>query len=144
MANKMNTNKIMRGTFGRVWINGELYANVKSFEAKATLNYEEVDVSGELGKHQRYMGYAIEGTMTLHKIDSAVAVLLQDGIASGDLPDISIVGKLDDPTAYGAERVELYEVTFDELTLLKFENATNGEEEVPFKAAGFKYLDMIK
>lgn len=144
MANVMRTNKIMRGSFGRVWVNGDLYANVKSFEAKSTLNYEEVDLSGDLGKHQRYMGYAVEGTMTLHKIDSAVAALLKDGIITGELPDISIVAKLDDPTAYGAERVELYEVTVDEVTLIKFENASIGEEEVPFKAAGFKYLDIIE
>jgi len=143
MTNAMKTNKIMRGTFGRTWINGELYANVKSFEAKTTLNYEEVDVSGDLGKHQRYTGYTIEGTMILHKINSAVGVLLREGIRTGVLPEISIVSKLDDPSAYGAERVQFIEVTLDELTLIKFENGTLGEEEVPFKAADFKYLDII-
>ena len=69
MADDVKTNQIIRGTFGRVWIDGELFANVKSFEAKLTLNYEEVDLSNDLGKHQRYMGFTGEGTMTLHKIN---------------------------------------------------------------------------
>lgn len=143
MSKKMQTNKILRGNFGRVWVNSELMANVKKFEAKVGLNYEEIQISNDLGTHQRYMGYTIEGTMTLHKIDSQVAHLMKDGIKTGDLPDIKIIAKLDDPSAYGAERIEMTEVTFDELTLMNFENGNVIEEEVPFKAAYFDYLDMI-
>lgn len=140
----MKTNQIIRGTFGRVWIDGELFSNVKTFEAKVTLNYEEVDVSNDLGKHQRYMGFTGEGTMTLHKINSKVTAKLAQGIKTGDIPEIKIIGKLEDPTALGAERIELLEVTIDEVMLLKFENATIGEEEVPFKFANYNILDLIK
>lgn len=140
---KFDRNKILRGSFGKVWLDDERMFNVKSYEAKVTLNYEEVDVNGDLGKHQRYLGYSIAGTMVLHKYDTTVGKKYADGIASGDLPDLSMVGALDDPTAYGAERVQLTEVTLDEVTLLKFENGTVTEEEVPFKAAAFKYLDTI-
>lgn len=139
----MVSNKLINGTFGRVWVNGELFANVKSFEAKLTGDYEDVTQSGELGTHRKYMGYSIEGTVTLYKLDSTIARLISEGFRTGALPEISIVGKIEDPAAYGAERVELIEVTFDELMLLKFENKTVTEEEVPFKAAAFNYLDMI-
>ena len=37
----------------------------------------------------------------------------------------------------------LHGVVFDELTLLKFENNTIVEEEVPFKAQSYEYLDQI-
>ena len=126
MADDVKTNQIIRGTFGRVWIDGELFANVKSFEAKLTLNYEEVDLSNDLGKHQRYMGFTGEGTMTLHKINSKIFAKLAKAIKSGDMPEISVVGKLEDPTALGAERVSFTEVTIDEVMALKFENATIG------------------
>ena len=53
------------------------------------------------------------------------------------------MGKLEDPTALGAERVEFLEVTIDELMLLKFENKAILELEVPFKFADFNYIDMI-
>ena len=143
MADDVKTNQIIRGTFGRVWIDGELFANVKSFEAKLTLNYEEVDLSNDLGKHQRYMGFTGEGTMTLHKINSKIFAKLAKAIKSGDMPEISVVGKLEDPTALGAERVSFTEVTIDEVMALKFENATIGEEEVPFKFTDYEPLDLI-
>ena len=140
----MNKNQIIRGSFGRVWVDGELFSNVKSFEAKLTLNYEEVDIAGELGKHQRYMGFTGEGTMTLHKINSKILAKLATAIKNGEMPDIKIISKLEDPTALGAERIELIEVTVDEVMLMKFENAAIGEEEVPFKFADYNLLDYIK
>ena len=143
MADSIKTNQIIRGTYGRVWIDGELFANVKSFEAKLTLNYEEVDLSNDLGKHQRYMGFTVEGTMTLHKVNSKIFAKLAKAIKSGEMPEISIVGKLEDPTALGAERVSFTEVTIDEVMALKYENATIGEEEVPFKFADYEPLDLI-
>ena len=143
MADSIKTNQIIRGTYGRVWIDGELFANVKSFEAKLTLNYEEVDLSNDLGKHQRYMGFTGEGTMTLHKVNSKIFAKVAKAIKSGEMPEISVVGKLEDPTALGAERVSFTEVTIDEVMALKFENATIGEEEVPFKFADYEPLDLI-
>lgn len=143
MADSIKTNQIIRGTYGRVWIDGELFANVKSFEAKLTLNYEEIDLSNDLGKHQRYMGFTGEGTMTLHKVNSKIFAKLAKAIKSGEMPEISIVGKLEDPTALGAERVSFTEVTIDEVMALKYENATIGEEEVPFKFADYEPLDLI-
>lgn len=142
MANDVR-NQIIRGSFGRVWLNGKKLANVKTFECKATLNYEEIDVNGELCKQNVYTGYSLAGTMTLHKIDSYVINLLKDAIASGSMPDLKIVGAVADVDANGSERVEIYNVTIDEMTLLKFENATIGEEEIPFKAGGFKFIDTI-
>lgn len=142
--NTIRTNDIIRGTYGRVWIDGELFANVKSFEAKLTLNYEEVDLSNDLGKHQRYMGFTGEGTMTLHKINSKILAKLTKGIKSGDMPEITIIGKLEDPTALGAKRISFSEVTIDEVMALKYENATIGEEEVPFKFADYEPIDLIK
>ena len=143
MSKQMKANKIIRGTFGRVWVNGELMANVKSFESKCNFDYEEVNIAGEMGTYQRYKGYSIEGTMTLHKIDSQMVKLLKDGAMTGDFPDIKIVALVEDPGTYGCERVELRDVTFDELTLLKFETKELSEEEMPFKAGSFNYLDLI-
>ena len=89
------------------------------------------------------MGFTGEGTMTLHKINSKIFAKLAKAIKSGDMPEISVVGKLEDPTALGAERVSFTEVTIDEVMALKFENATIGEEEVPFKFADYEPLDLI-
>lgn len=138
------TNKIIRGTNGRLWINGNRYANVKKYEAKVKLAYEAVDVNGELCEQQRYVGYSISGTMDLYKIDSRIAKLYKDGIKSGILPDVKMVAKVADPQVEGAERVEIFDVKFDEATLAAFENKKITEESVPFTAGGFNYLDLIE
>ena len=67
----------------------------------------------------------------------------KDGIVTGELPELKLVAALDDPTAFGAERVALYDVTLDEVTLSKFENKGLVEEEVPFKAGSFELLDLV-
>lgn len=136
-------NKILRGTFGRLWAQGKRLANVKSFEAKATLKYEAVKINGELCEQQRYLGYSLAGTIVVHKTDTYLVNLILNGMVTGSMPPIKLVGRLADPDANGSERVEIYDVTFDEATLMQFENATVSEESVPFKAGGFRYLDKI-
>jgi len=143
MAETIKTNEIIRGSYGRVWVNDELWAETKSFEGKLTLNYEEVDLSNDLGKHQRYMGFSGEGTMVVHKINSRVTTMLAKAIKNGEMPEISMVGKLNDPTAKGAERVKFSEVTIDEVMLLKFENKAIMEQEIPFKFADYDVIDTI-
>ncbi len=141
--NKIKANEVMNGSFGTVWINGNKAANIKKFEAKLTLNYEAVDIAEDPGEHQKFMGYSGSGTMTFHKVDSSITSLLYKEIKKGSIPEIMIVGKLEDPNGYGAERIQFNEVTIDEVTLLNFEQKALMEEEVPFKFADFEPLDLI-
>ena len=53
---KFNSNKVIRGTFGRAWVDGDLMANVKSFEAKATIDYEDLDINGDFGQKKAVYG----------------------------------------------------------------------------------------
>ena len=39
MSRQMAANKVINGSWGRLWWDGDLLANTKSFEAKVTLNY---------------------------------------------------------------------------------------------------------
>ena len=140
---KFSHNKVIRGTFGRVWVNGELMANVKSFEAKMTIDYEDLDINGDFAQKKRYMGYSIAGTMTLHKIDSYIFNLYADAYQRGEMPDVYIIASITDPQTSQTQRVRLTGVQFSEITLLQFENGTVLEEEVPFTAEGVKPLDSI-
>lgn len=141
---RMDANKILNGTFGKVWIDGEKYGNIKSFEAKVTGEFESVNLSEQLGEKQKYMGYGIAGTMTFHKINSKIAAKAASGFQTGNMPTFTVIAAIEDPAAYGYERIELSEVTFDEITLMQFETKSVTDEEVPFKAGSFRYLDEIK
>lgn len=137
------TNKIIRGTNGRLWMNDKLLANVKSFECKLKLNYEDIDENGNPIQQRRYTGASIEGTMVLHKVDSYVLKLMKDAVLSMDMPDINMVAKVSDPSVTGMERVKLSNVTFDEVGMASFENAKVGGESIPFRAGGYVPTDTI-
>lgn len=144
MAKKaMNSNKVLSGTHGKLWVDSDKMSNVKSFEAKISGDFEELAVSEKMSKQYKYMGSNIEGTIVLHKIDSYIAAKVAEGFRTGNFPDIAIVAAIEDPAAYGYERVQLTGVKFTELTLMKFEAGAVGEEEVPFTAEDFVFLDQI-
>lgn len=140
--NKAVHNQVLRGQFGKLWVDGELLANVKSFESKISLKYEPIDVNGEMGVHQRLTGYEVAGTIVLHKINSKMAQKLANNVKNGSVPECKVVAKVTDPDVSGAERIELLDVTFDEIGF-HFENKKVGEESIPFKAADYNYLDYI-
>ncbi len=140
---KMSANDTINGTFGSVWINGIKFANIKSFESKTNFSWEAVDIAEDPGEHQRYMGYTGEGTMTFNKVDSSIVDMLIDDIKAGKFPEVTVIGKIEDSARTQAERVQYNEVTFDSITLQKFEQKKLVEEEVPFKYASFDLLDKI-
>ena len=97
MLKKMKANQVVNGSFGLLWIDNEKLSNVKSFEAKVGLNYEEVNIAEDLGTHQKLMGYAGSGTMTLHKVDSFVLKKMKDGLAKQNEMDGPVFKIKDDP-----------------------------------------------
>ncbi|MEL3956923.1 phage tail tube protein [Caldifermentibacillus hisashii] len=140
---KVTSNKQINGTFGSVWVNGEKWLDVDSFEAKVTLNFEDVNMAEDLATHKKYTGWSGEGTMTVKKVYSRGATLMATAAKTGIMPDINLVGKLADPDAFGAERVAINEVTFNEFTLLAFEQKTLMTEELPFNFADYDPIDLI-
>lgn len=140
---KIKANKQINGTFGAVWVNGEKWLDIESFESKVTINFEDVNMAEDLATHKKMTGWAGEGSMTVKKVYSRGASLMAAAVKNGQVPDVSIVGKLDDPDAYGAERVSISEVTFNEFTLLAFEQKTLATEELPFNFADYDFIDKI-
>ena len=139
----MDSNKIILGTFGKVYVNNKRIANIKSFELKASMNYEEIDVNGNLIKQYKYTGYSLAGTMEVHKVDSYNINLVKDAIKTGVMPDIKIVGELTDPNVDGDEAIEITSVYLDEATLLAFTNGEVRDESTAFRAGGYNYLSTI-
>ncbi|MGE8080510.1 phage tail tube protein [Peribacillus loiseleuriae] len=140
---KLKSNKQINGTFGAVWVNGEKWLDVDAFEAKVTINYEDVNMAEDLATHKKMTGWSGEGSMTVKKVYSRGASLMANFVKTGQVPDISIVGKLADPDAFGSERVSINEVTFNEFMLMKFEQKTLGTEELPFSFADYDEIDLI-
>lgn len=144
MAERLRANKQINGTFGSIWVNNEKWLDIESFEAKASIEYDDVNMAGDLATHKKMLGWEGEGTIVVKKVYSRGANLLGDALKSGIVPETNIVAKLDDPDAHGAERVSFDEVTFNELALASFEMKTLATEEIPFNFASYEYIDVIE
>lgn len=140
---KPNASKVINGTYGTVWVNGELWAEVDSFEAKITVSYEDVNFANESGTFKKGTGWAGEGKMTIKKIYSRVQRAMADNVKRGIYPRFEIVGKLADPGAHGSERVALHDITINEFNLMKFEQKALGSEEIPFAYSDYDMIDTI-
>lgn len=143
MAKKQDSNKVINGTFGTVWIDTERFANCKSFECKISMDYADITFAEDLSTHKKYLGWSGAGTITLHKVDSAIAKKLAESVKKGTMVPATIVAKLEDPASYGAERVQLSGVYFDELMLLKFTTKEAQEESIPFTFDDYEFLEYI-
>lgn len=139
----MKAENCILGTFGRLYVNNVKIANIKSFELKASLNYEDINVNGNLITQSKYTGATLTGTMVVHKIDSFNIKLVKDAIKTGVMPSIRFMGELSDPNVDGDEAIEVSDVMFDEATLLSFANGEVREESTAFRAGDYNYLSTI-
>lgn len=139
----MNSQSVILGTHGKLYMNNVRVANIKSFELKASLQYEDILVNGNLITQSKYKGSTLTGTMVVHKVDSANIKLVKDGIKTGVMPNIKFMGELTDPNVNGDEAIEVSDVMFDEATLLSFTNGEVREESTAFRAGDYNYLSTI-
>jgi len=132
----------MNGTWGTVWADGAEVAEISAFQLKVAKNWDPISMCGRMAEDRKLTGIKITGSMTLHKVYSRGA---DDVIAADKGHDIrrTLVAKLDDPDAYGAERVAVYGMNYDEQTLMDFAAGKAGSMTVPFQATGFEYLAQV-
>ncbi len=143
MASKFNTERIMNGTFGEVWFDGDLVSECYGLEARVEIEKEEIAVCGKLGTDTKMMGYKGTGSTKMHKTNSRMMIKLSDKIKRGENPRLQILSALKDPAAFGAERVLIKDTCFDDLTLANWEAKAKGEVECPFTFTDWELLDTI-
>lgn len=139
----LKANKVINGTHGACWVNGEKWLDLESLELKVTLEYEDVYVAEDTGKNRKFMGWVGEGSIVTKKVYSRGSNLLAKAVKTGQLPDVTITSKLADPDSYGQERVSVTKVTFNEFLLTKIEQRTLLQEELSFEFGDFDILEAI-
>jgi hypothetical protein len=139
-----STKRVMSGTWGQLWLDGELVAECYKFQAKVTLNKEDVPQCGVMWTDSKIKGMSGKGSVGLYKVNSRMARLIGEQIRTGRDPRFTIISKLSDPDAYGAERVAVKNVSFDDLALADWEANAFGRVECPFTFGDFEYLDMVR
>lgn len=120
------------GNWGRLWWAGEQVFEVEAFELKATPNREEINQAGSLDVDSKITSIKCEGSFKVKKVYSRGIQKLLKAWKQGRDPRTQLVAKLDDPDAFGTERVVIDNVWFNELTLMQFELGSKLEREFTF------------
>jgi hypothetical protein len=139
-----NASRVISGTWGEIWLDGEYVAEVFKLQAKISFTKEDVHMVGSMFTDSKTTAVKGTGSIGMHKVNSRMVAVIGDHIVNGRDKRFTIVSKLADPDAYGAERVSIPNVSFDDLTLADWEAAKKGQIECPFTFAGSpKWLDRI-
>lgn len=140
----MEAKRVINGTFGEVWLDDEKLGEQKGLQAKVNFTKEDVDIAGKLSKGTKITGWEGTGTLRLHKVNSRVAKRVSDELKQGRTVTFTVISKLADPDSYGAERVVIRNVSFDDITLVDFEPKRILEVEMPFTFDDYDFLDVIE
>lgn len=143
MSRAFTPERVINGTFGEVWLDGTYLPQATGLEAKFSLDKEEVHQCRKISKGYKVTGSDGKGTLKMNKTDSTLINIVGEDLQSGRMTEHTIISKLDDPDAWGAERIQFEGVKFDELTLADWELKKMGTESIPFTFESYTILDLI-
>lgn len=136
--------QVMSGTQGEVWIDGQYMAEVTGFKAEIKLLKEEVNQVKRMFKQYKVVGCEGTGNVKLNHVSSFFIQLMADNIKNARQTVCTIVVKLDDPDAVGAERISITDATFDKLTLMDWEAKKLTSDDYDFTFTDFDTLDVAE
>ena len=135
--------RVISGTWGELWLDGDRVGEVFKFQAKMNLNKEEVPMIGEMWADSKVKSISGRGSVGLYKVNSRMISKIGDAMARGQDPRFKIISKLADPDSFGHERIVVNDVSFDDVTLADWDAAVLGKIECPFTFRGYRPLDRI-
>ncbi|OPY64080.1 MAG: Phage-like element PBSX protein XkdM [Pelotomaculum sp. PtaU1.Bin065] len=131
----LDPSRVIYGSYGQIYIDGEWQTNFNHLEAKVAQNKIELNLSGDGWVRHKRGSKKGTGTLSGFKVTST---MIQNGFAK-----FEIVSKLDDPEAYGFERIRLKNVMPDELQLANWTAGEEVKEDVPFTFEEYELQDAI-
>ena len=124
----LRSGNTISGKEGRLYLDGEEMAYVKSFEATLEKNKVEVPLLGRRVVGHKTVGASGAGNLVIYKVTSKFTKLAINYIKTGEDPYFTFQEVLDDKSSKtGTERVTIYDVNFDSTKIaeLNAETAVN-------------------
>jgi len=141
----MEPERIINGSFGELWEDGVHQQNVESVTAEVNIEKKDVRISGSRWVHKKVVGLSGTGTISGFKVTSAMIQKHAWAQGSRGVPTkTELISKLDDPEAFGHERVRLKNVSFDKVVLANWKLGELVTEEIPFTFTEYEPLDRIE
>ena len=140
----LESGRVISGTYGECICDGNWLMNVFKMTAEVEVQKEDVKRSGTRWTGKKVVALAGTGSITGYKVTSEL--LENVGSIMDDRKSefrTELISKLDDPEAWGAERIRLKGVSFDKIPVVGWEVGALIEEEWSFTFEGYELLDKI-
>lgn len=141
---KVPGNRQLSGTYGKLFWDGEEIFEVDKVEAKLELKREPVAFVGDAFEDSKVMGMKGAGSFTIKHIYSRGIEKLGKAFKEGKDPRSTLLVAVEDPDAFGSERVILKNVAFNEVILAQFETGQKLTRAFPFSFTEFDFPDTIE
>ncbi|MGG3839649.1 phage tail tube protein [Paenibacillus thiaminolyticus] len=132
----MDPTRAILGTFAQAFIDGEWQTNINHLEAKVEIDKRELNLVGHNWVQFKIGAKKGTGTISGYKTTSKMI--------QRDFSKFDIISKLDDPEAYGFERIRLIRCMPDSVQLANWTAGEEVTEETPFTFEDYELLDPIE
>ncbi|MCI8483502.1 MAG: phage tail tube protein [Lachnospiraceae bacterium] len=141
--NKFNAEQVINGSYGEMWYDGEYMAEILAGKAEVGYKRTAVPQAGKMIEGQKITGLEPKGEFKIHHVNSRVLKKEQEALKKGKTAVHTIIFKVDDPDAIGAERVAFYNCVLDKMILADFENGKMSERSYGFTFDDWEILESI-
>ena len=132
----LDASRTIHGSRGKILLDGEWQTNLTECTADVELDKKELNLLGDDWTRYKEGNKKGTGSMNCYKVTS-------DMIKRG-FKRFEIITALEDPEAYGHERIRLKNCMADKIQLVNLKANELVEEETPFTFEGYELLDPIE
>lgn len=134
--NVLDASRVCSGTFGKIYRDGKWDNNVNECTAEVEVDMKPIVTCGSEWEDNKAGAKKGTGTIKGYKVTSEM-------IEQGFKP-FELLAELDDPEAYGAERIRLKNCKATKISLVNFKAGDICEIETPFVFSGYDLVDKIE
>ncbi len=141
----LDPTRVISGNYAYVYDeNGDWLTNVMNVEASIDIGKEDIQRAGTRWIGKKTTTLEGSGSIGGYKITSDFLKMVARAAEDNAPPFVTeFIIKLEDPESYGAERIRLKGVQFDNVPLVNAEVGSLVEEEYNFTFDGFELMDEI-
>lgn len=129
------------GTWGSLWIDGDEIGEVTEVHAKVESQKIDIKMAKHMTLGHKNAGWNGTGSFKVNKVSSYFITKFAPGIKEGKQVTFTLISKVADPDAFGAERIALYNCVVDDVNLINWAVGEVGEEEFNFTFTDYEFLD---
>ncbi|MZK53678.1 phage tail tube protein [Clostridium beijerinckii] len=130
-----DASRAIHSNYGKILLDGDEQSNYTECTAKVGMDKKEINAIGDDWTRHKKGTKKGTGSVSGYKVTSA---MIERGFDK-----FEIIAALEDPEAYGYERIRLKNCMADEISLINLKAGELVTEDTPFTFEGYELLDKI-